>query len=362
MTSAEASKNMNMFALLNDVQVIDALTETQLQEPILPQPKVLKQNGPKSLDEILEQEARVRVKRGIIKQKTLQSHTKCPQTDEYPELGDQQLTKAQQKAIEQANRTTRYFNERSECFVKMSNKTKIAKSLKCTKACRNVTNPMTNPVDGKDPEFGVCVRDYCTFAHSLEELEAPLCGFDGHCNRVNGRRDPKTKKKIPGTNCRFRHSFETVSEWIGRANISMPPLPDTNEHSRKPPTPTQSELSTSPQSKKHAQQPPKAPVKPKKKREWGPPMHLPVKPKADDYSQNNKNMPRTTGSDFEEIYSSSSSGSEHSDNETGYKHRRRHNHSYSKGHIIRVQTNELAEMAIKAAFDRGIYNVQVIVE
>jgi hypothetical protein len=89
-----------------------------------------------------------------------------------------------------------------------------------------------------------------------------------------------------------------------------------------------------------------------------------------------KNYNDYSDSDSDSDSDSSSSSSSSSDEETDqqYKDRMRRERksksssrrssrtSQSESQVIRVPTKELAEIAIKAAFDRGQYNVTVIVE
>jgi hypothetical protein len=106
---------------------------------------------------------------------------------------------------------------RTTSFNIMGNKDKIAQTLKCTKGCRNVTT-----LDSEG-HFGVCYRQHCTFAHSMEELTPPPCSFGSNCRMKYGSRP-----------CRFRHDDETVEEWITRSGVTRPNLPPTNKDSRKP--------------------------------------------------------------------------------------------------------------------------------
>lgn len=300
--------------------------------------------------------------------------------DEYPDLGTE-LTKNQKRAIIEHNtghntvaaaaktnnpdlnshpsRWELYRRsgpvsammmeeKRSTSFAEMADKEKIAASLKYTKACRAVTGPMTNPRKGEDAKFGVCTRETCTFAHSQEELNAPMCRFDPYCRIVNGKRDRITNKIIPNTKCKFRHSFETINEWIFRSGVNRPPLPPTSEHSRKPQPRRSSQrtqvLTTTP------------PVAPKK-REWGPPVETSKE------SAKKTTVKKSTRKN-DDSSSDSESDSSSSDSDSDYK-RRRHSSirkSKSRRQVIRVPTKELATIAIQAAFDRGQYNVQVIVE
>lgn len=349
-------------------QITGSTTATVTKSKLtLPQPKKftkpsIKEEKKPSLDEILAEEAHVRsVKKGPVKRGSISSIPDLPSLDDYPALGAE-LTKNQAKIIAQANVAKQLaepavssdrLDARSASFAAMADKEKVAKSLKCTKACRNVTGPMTNPKEGEEPKFGVCTREMCTFAHSMEELQLPICGFDGTCRYVHGKRDHKTKQKIPGTKCKYYHSFELIEEWITRTGVDRPNLPPTNEHSRKPSkSKNNSAPSTPAKSQIKVQAPPKAPTKaPKKKRVWGPPVGL------DNEAEKAPVQEKLSRRKYE--------SSDSSDSESDYKHRSRRLHSRSSksnSQVIRVPTKELAEIAIQAAFDRGQYNIQVIVE
>lgn len=116
-------------------------------------------------------------------------------------------------------------NPRNQAFATLENKDALTKTLTCTKACRHVTEG-TKEVDGV-VVYGVCHRTVCTFAHSLEELQDPICTFGEGCRYVNGG----------GRNsgvCWFRHPFETREmyvERIGKKNTTSN-LPQTAELTR----------------------------------------------------------------------------------------------------------------------------------
>ena len=310
--------------------------------------------------------------------------------DEFPALGTE-LTKAQEKAISAQNKATfaatkektkeaEYVDPRSASFAAMADKKKVAASLTCTKACHMVTGPYTNPVEGKEPAFGVCTREVCTFAHSDEELQLPVCGFDEHCRFLHGKRDRKTGKIISGTQCRFRHSSESADEYYKRSKVDRPVLPPTSENTRKPraASASTSKVSTvktvthSPG--KYSSMP--APVNRSRrtKSRWD---EKPVETTAETKVES-KVEPRSSRRRRSYSSSESSSESSSSESEGEYRSRKRREHrrspvkrsrSRSKSNsktvtaqIIRVPTKELAAVAIKAAFDRGQYNVQVLLE
>lgn len=324
------------------------------------------------------------------------------QLSDYPALGTE-MTKKQEKEIDYANKKTlvdtnqvfEHSDPRSASFAAMSDPTKIAASLTCTKACNLVTTPFLNPKDGASPRYGVCTRPKCTFAHSTDELQAPRCGFDGNCRFLHGKRDRKTRKIIPDTACKFRHSNETVEEWAKRANITPPALPPTNEHSRKPrvinTAKPSAQPSAQPAAKKFSSVPPPSKVSTvnhsrRTKSRWDEKPELPVDAKASPvYAKASPKSRRRRSYSYDSEYDSSdssesdssesdsSSSDSRSDEEerrqfrSRESSRRKHKSSRSKhkipsAQVIRVPTKELAAIAIKAAFDRGQYNLQVIVE
>jgi hypothetical protein len=84
-----------------------------------------------------------------------------------------------------------------------------------TKPCNHVCI-----VDKKETPgvYGVCYKDVCNFAHSMEELQFVLCNFDQNC--INER-------------CGYYHSFETKEGFVKRTNKKLPNLPKDNTLSRK---------------------------------------------------------------------------------------------------------------------------------
>ena len=305
---------------------------------------------------------------------------------EFPSLGTS-LTKAQTKIINSTNIETvksnayvHHVDQRTACFESMADKEKIAKSLTCTKACRIVTEPFLNPKDGEEKKFGVCTRQYCTFAHSIAELQVPACGFDGSCRFLYGKRDYNTHQIIPNTQCRFRHSNETIDGWLERSGSKRTPLPETNEHSRKPPTdskpskPTDSKPSKptdSKPSKPIDSKPSKATIPPPKcimsstplrKNRWD---QKPVKVEVESESNSSESESESSSSESE----SSSSESESSSRRSHRSHSRRSHRSHSRRspvksssqYLIEVPTKELAAIALKAAIEKGQYNIRVVV-
>ena len=337
---------------------------------------------------------------------------------DFPSLG-KELTKSQKSVIDIKNKDSRddgitsskkqsELDTRSASFEAMSDKEKVASSLTRTKACKLVTDPFLNPKVGEKPKFGVCTRPVCSFAHSEEEMKVPTCGFDGNCRFVNGKVDFTTKKKIPNTKCRFRHSFETVKEWLIRSGVERDPLPETSDESRKPYVQRQTQPKVNDSIKPRVQI--KIPIKPKVNDSLGcvvkdnllPRLEQVKDPTVDIKSPVRKSRwdekPKDMVDKVNKYYSSmipvsqtikilqemsnssddssssddfsssdDSSSSDYSEYETK-RHKRSNRKSNKrsgdnkKEQVIRVPTNELAEIAIKAAFERGQYNIRVIVE
>lgn len=117
---------------------------------------------------------------------------------------------------------------RDTAFVKLENKDEMAKSLKSTKACRHVTVPKS-----KTGKYGVCYREVCTFAHSLEEYQDPVCQFGSGCRHINGRIDRWTGFIDKKRKCGFKHPNEDRESYFSRTGKEMPDLPPTSEHTRK---------------------------------------------------------------------------------------------------------------------------------
>lgn len=95
----------------------------------------------------------------------------------------------------------------------------INTALICTKPCQYVVRKESGP--DQLIEYGVCYREVCTFAHSLEELNAPVCAFGERCY-----------KQI---RCTFWHpEAESRDDFYKRTNKPLPDLPATSEKTRQP--------------------------------------------------------------------------------------------------------------------------------
>ena len=154
---------------------------------------------------------------------------------------------------------------------------------------------------------GTCKKSSCPFAHTLEELKDPMCNFDNKC-----KKDSK---------CQYRHSSESRDEWVKRTNYIIPNLPSNK--SKIIDTITNLDKVLNDISEK----------RPQFTRNISRPRSRSLSKTPPEY-----NIMINSESDF--VYSDSW-------------------HTYQ---TIRVQTEELAKFAIKEAFDRGQYNLRVIIE
>lgn len=216
----------------------------------------------------------------------------------------------------------------NNAFANMSNKDEVAKKLRCTKACNF---SLKNSVTG---EYGTCYRSTCTFAHSLEELNDPMCEFDEMCRYKQGRYNKDGTFDVT-LKCTFRHSSETREEWLERTGKKLPDLPETlTKNISNPITPkvlgSGYEKKTSPFTPpiRINLQSPSTPVKaPKEKICREEPSIEKVKKNL---SKVLKSSPKK--SPEKEIY------------------------------IIKVPSEELAKLAIKTVLEHGVFNIQVIIE
>ena len=216
-------------------------------------------------------------------------------------------------------------DSRTIAFNHMADKNKVANALSCTKVCRNIKK--VHP-DGK---FGVCSRKYCTFAHSMDELRPASCSFDLSCRFKHGRIIDWASRTIsPGSKCKFLHSDETINQYYARSGMTPPDLPPTSEYTRK------------------------IPEQPEKITE------------EKQVSRKEYDSDSSSSSESEEEEESSEEEEEEEEKRRlKKKHKvRKNKNSSSKNDIqvIRVPTQELAEIALNAAFDRGQFNIQVIIE
>lgn len=245
---------------------------------------------------------------------------------------------------------------RSRAFAKMEDKETVAKTLTCTRACNNVKR------DSPDKEFGICYRENCSFAHCLGELNDPMCGFDSTCRFRWGKpqRDGTVNAKAK---CMFRHSDETREDWIKRTGRTLPDLPETDEKTRKPTARKNTETKVQD----------KTPVNPLKR---APAPCTPLKTAKNMFTftvpaETLPGTPPVPVARKKLDFSGDSDDSQRS-RRSHYRHRSYRRNSRSRSprgsdrkssplQVITVPTKELAEIAIKAAFERGIYNLQVVI-
>ena len=88
-------------------------------------------------------------------------------------------------------------NERDAGFSLLSNRETVVQYLKKTKFCKILI------------EKGVCDREVCNFAHSMDEMVFPNCAFNLNCHK---------KEK-----CMFKHPHETLEEYKKRIEFKIPP-------------------------------------------------------------------------------------------------------------------------------------------
>ena len=300
--------------------------------------------------------------------------------EEFPDPSSMTLSKQETRHIKESNlkstiKSTTNNNitespsseQRTRAFSYLADKEKIASSLVCTKPCHNVTR-----LNDKG-QFGVCMREHCTFAHSEQEFVLPRCSFDQTCRFKYGRRDFRTNKSIAGSCCKFRHSGESVDDYYKRTGNKRPFLPVNSLNSRKQFSQSQEKPVSSSVTSSLENQP--------RKSRWD---EKPVASTLKSILENKPGKTRWCGkpssgtyiksSIYETKYSNDSEDSSSSDSESE-SHRRTHSRTRKssfkenadkenadKEKVIRVPNEQLASIAIEAAFDRGHYNIRVVIE
>lgn len=271
---------------------------------------------------------------------------------------------------------------RSRAFAKMEDKETVAKTLTCTRACNNVKR------DSPDKEFGVCYRENCSFAHCLGELNDPMCGFDSTCRFRWGKpqRDGPVNAKAK---CMFRHSDETREDWIKRTGRTLPDLPETDEKTRKPTVRKNTETKVQDKTPVNPVKSAPAPCTPLKTAKNMFTFTVPVETLPGTPIPGVVHKTRVSQWDVKPVqkpiivsplvpvarkkldFSGDSDDSQRY-RRSHYRHRsyrrnsrsrspRGSDHKSSPLQVITVPTKELAEIAINAAFDRGVYNLQVVI-
>jgi hypothetical protein len=125
-------------------------------------------------------------------------------------------------------------HERGKAFTQMKNKSELAKTLTCTKACQYVLKKVDEETGVEADDHGVCYRETCTFAHSIAELQLPPCAFGDKCIRRNGFKDFNTGNVDKTRKCQFCHPGETADQFYTRTGRDKPDLPATSDKSRQP--------------------------------------------------------------------------------------------------------------------------------
>lgn len=260
-----------------------------------------------------------------------------------------------------------YNDSRTTAFTKIENKEDVFKSLSCTRACKNVLKRQ------ESGEYGVCYRNVCTFAHSLDELKDPMCGFDASCRFRYGRTQRDRTVDSKGT-CMFRHRDETREDWLKRTNRNLPDLPATSEKTRNPNLrkddrahsdkvkalgsgyAVKNNLATP--AAKITLNTPSAP----RKMPWGEKVPAVISTPVSSLTPKKLELMESdlSSSDYDSHYRKRSYHRRH--RKISLSPRRRRLSPSSKTRVIRVPTEELAKIAIHAAFERGVYNIQVLVE
>jgi hypothetical protein len=107
------------------------------------------------------------------------------------------------------------------------------RDIKCTRPCKWVVKQVDE--DGKvSPNYGICTRELCTFAHCLDELVIIDCAFGDRCNRKDGSIDYNSGVKDTSNKCTYLHPNENIDQYYERTGIEKPDIPRTNEKTRQP--------------------------------------------------------------------------------------------------------------------------------
>lgn len=271
---------------------------------------------------------------------------------------------------------------RSRAFAKMEDKETVAKTLTCTRACNNVKR------DSPDKEFGVCYRENCSFAHCLGELNDPMCGFDSTC-RFRWGKPQRDGTVNANAKCMFRHSDETREDWIKRTGRTLPDLPETDEKTRKPTARKNTETKVQDKTPVNPVKRAPAPCTPLKTAKNMFTFTVPVETRPVNPIPGVVHKTRVSQWNVKSVqkpiivsppvpvarkkldFSGDSVDSQRS-RRSHYRHRSYRRNSRSRSprgsdrkspplQVITVPTKELAEIAINTAFDRGVYNLQVVI-
>jgi hypothetical protein len=215
-------------------------------------------------------------------------------------------------------------------------------NLLCTKACNAVSTPYK-----ETNQYGVCYREVCFFAHSQEELKIPKCKFGYNCRYF------WTTEGNPDSACKFSHEDEHLDDYLKRTLIMDSNLPKTDKFSRVKPSKLESV---------NVPNIPKGPSKisvpvcsytfswtdkiPVSTNENKIPIDIQISPekKLSKWDIKTSEISEVSSDDYKSPLKS--------------KSKKEKNHCF----VIRVPNNEIAEIAIKAAFDRGQFDIQILIE
>ena len=196
------SSELNMFESLNEMQVVEQVEQqvfglTDEEEEV----RVILDTRPEPLDNV-----------------------------EFPTLGDQPQDKTPSMKLKGKKGKTVHteftvassrISELSEDRYRKAHpaqssytrKTYDPQDLVCTRPCSFVSEPTA-----KDVEFGVCYRETCSYAHSMEEYKRKPCLFGDKCRH---------------NDCVFFHAgSESPEQFDDR--VGKPHLPPTSVKSRQP--------------------------------------------------------------------------------------------------------------------------------
>jgi hypothetical protein len=293
------------------------------------------------------------------------------------------LSKKQEKAVMNSNRWTSSSSSsssheirddpRSKAFAKMADKKSLSVTLAGTKACNNV---VPNAAGG----YTVCTRSMCTYAHSLDELKVANCTFDDNCRMFYGKYDSHGLT-IRNSQCKFLHTGESLQDWSNRTGSNMPNLP---QH-RAPAMPTRNTLLSSSQSTVnpavHANN-----VKQVRAhlKQTITPLVIDIVHESEEDEDDEEDIIQNLDADKEDEMkalacmdgmdrqvsdlspirqSSDDIAMDYiTDALNNYKPPTLPQPKLSQTHIIRVPNAELAEIALKAAFAVGQFDIKIIIE
>ena len=282
-----------------------------------------------------------------------------------------------------------------------------------TKACNNVR------LEGN--RYTTCTRPYCTYAHSINELNTMICRYGKKCRH-------KYSERV----CTFKHPDENEIEWLARAQIRLPqetaPFEPSGPRRKKSPVHTdvrgekfvipidsssdeeseeESDEESDEESEEESKEESEEESKEESKKEyttsdedttssedmdttsdedttssedmdtfpvrrlWGS-MHKEMD--CDDTEESNQ-ITQTNTSDTLEEQQEATNETEGATNETeGATNETEEATNETEGatnetsgmingqHLIKVPTEELAKFAITEAFDRGVFNITVVIK